>query len=545
MNRLSGKFLNVNCNSTVALEQNGVYEIAPEDSFYLENIYFSNTAKKKENPKGVRFCGIFLRDKENVTIDGNGATVMIHGIMTPFLFINCKNITLKNIKFDHFRPTMSEFTVVDSQKGRATVQINDEFLYSVKGNTLFWQSELNQKGKPYWKIPYKGNKILSNAFSAETKQIDDMTCGKGDKRGGVPDIIKITQIKKGLLELQFRDTEKYVPVGTVVQTRCTKRLQTGGAFDNCSDILMENVTIKSMNCFGILAQNCHNVTYNKLDCTPNEGRTVVSDADFFHFSGCSGKLQIINCKAMGAHDDVINVHGTHLRIIKLNKKKKFIKLRYMHPETWGFNPYLTGEKIEFICGDTLVPYFETEVNSVKKINNTDFCVTVKALPESAIGKNDVIENVTRTAEVYIANNHFGRIPSRAILCTTRKDVVIENNFFENIGGPALCVADDANFWFESGRSGKITFEGNKLYNCSAREKELGCDVIRYEPVVIDKMSKTPVHGEIVIKNNVFNTTDGEKYSLNLNYLSKAVISGNVSNVTIENKVDDICECVVE
>ncbi len=63
----------------------------------------------------------------------------------------------------------------------------------------------------------------------------------------------------------------------------------------------------SMNCFGILAQNSRNILYNGLDCTPKEGRTVVSDADFFHFSGCSGEVKVINCAARysSCGDDVI------------------------------------------------------------------------------------------------------------------------------------------------------------------------------------------------------------------------------------------------
>lgn len=545
MNKLSEIFSEISSNSTVTLEQGVTYSISPEDSLYIKNVYLSNTAKKKENSKGERFCGILLQNKENIIIDGNGATLMIHGIMTPFLFINCKNITLKNLTFDHFRPTMSEFTVVKSENGKATIKINDEFLYSIKGSTLYWESDLSQNGVPYWKIPYKGNKVLSNAYLPEENKIDDITCGKGDKRSGFPDVIKTEELQKGLLKLHFRDTEKQIPVGTVIQTRCTKRLQTGGAFDSCCDVYMENITIKSMNCFGILAQNCHNITYHKLNCTPGEGRTNCSDADFFHFSGCSGKIKITECTAIGAHDDVINVHGTHLRIIKLNRKKNTIKLRYMHPETWGFMPYLSGEKIEFISGNTLIPYFETQVVTVKKINDTDFLITVQNLPNTNPAKNDVIENISKTAEVYIGNNHFERIPTRAILCTTRKDAIIENNVFESIGGPALCVADDANFWFESGKSGKIVFEGNKISNCSLREENLGSDIIRYEPVVIDKASTTPVHKEIVIKNNVFNTSYSDKYALNLNYLSKALISGNESNVPIENKFDETVNYTIE
>lgn len=62
-----------------------------------------------------------------------------------------------------------------------------------------------------------------------------------------------------------------------------------------------------MNCFGILAQNSRDIRYDGPDCTPKDGRTIVSDTDFFHFSGCSGDVKVISCAARYSAfgDDVI------------------------------------------------------------------------------------------------------------------------------------------------------------------------------------------------------------------------------------------------
>lgn len=542
MNELSEIISKIKNGETVTLES-GIYAIAPEDSFHLTGLNFSNTAKFEENPNGERFCGIFLEDKENVTIDGNGSTVLIHGIMTPFIFKNCRNITMKNLTFDHFRPSMNEFTIVECKGGKAKIKINDEFLYTIKDNNIFWVSENDFSGKPYWKNQYKGPKILSNRLRPENKIVDDVVCAEGDWWRGFPDISRVTEIEKGLLEIEFRNKEVYFPPETVIQTRNIKRLQTGGAIDGCKDVTLENLRIMSMNCFGILAQNTENVTYKKLDCTPKEGRTVVSDADFFHFSGCSGKVTVSGCMARGAHDDVINIHGTHLKIIEFEKSEKQITVRYSHPESRGFNPYIEGDEIEFICGNTLLPYYETVVTKVTQLNDTDFRIETESVPDSILGDNDVIENTTRTAELLVENNIFEGIPSRAILCTTRKDVVIKGNTFKNMGGPAICVADDANFWFESGRGGNIYFENNKIYNLGARELDKGCDVIRYEPVIMDKTSKAPVHKRLVVKNNEFINTNTDHYTINLNHLGKAEIGENKSNVKIEIKTDGIAEIV--
>lgn len=537
MNSLSERFLNVSDGEKIVLEKNGIYEIAPEDSFHLKGLFFSNTAKQEENPEGERFCGIYLEDKNNITIDGNGASVMIHGKMTPFIFKKCRNIVLKNLVIDHFRPTMTEYTVTKSKKGSAELKIGDEFLYRIDGNMIYWQSENDFSGKPYWEIPYKGPKVLSNAFDPETGIVDDMICGKGDSRGGFPDITHIDVIDKNTLRVEFRDKEKLIPEGTVVQTRSIIRHQTGGASDESENITLENIKVKSMNGFGILAQNSKNITYRNLDLTPAEGRTIVSDADFFHFSGCSGEVRVLNCMAKGAHDDIINIHGTHLKIISVNREKNLLLMRYIHPESWGFNPYIAGDEIEYVSGSTLLPYASAKVKSCRKINNTDFEIEVDSIPDIEFAENDVIENVTRTASLTVEGNTFERIPSRAILCTTRKDVVIRNNIFRCMGAPVICVADDANFWFESGRSGCILFEGNTVIDCGARETKNGCDVIRYEPVVMDETSDIPVHDKIIVRGNKFINNLADKYTINLNYVRAAEIGDNESNVIIIEKTD--------
>lgn len=532
MNELSEIFKAAQDGDCITLE-NKIYEIAPEDSFHLKDFFFSNTAKYEENPDGERFCAIYLNGKSNITIDGNGAKVMIHGKMTPFIFSQCRSIVMKNICFDHYRPTMSEFTVADSAPGYAKIHIDNEYIYRTDGNTLYWCGDNSKNSEPYWEIPYKGKGVLTNAFNPSTQVIDDMVCGEGDSWGGFPDIAELKELCRGVLQVYFRDRNRHMPVGTVAQTRSIKRVQTGGTIDRCSDVTLENLRIMSMNCFGILAQNSRNILYNGLDCTPKGCRTIVSDADFFHFSGCSGEVKVINCRAKGAHDDIINLHGTHLRIINVDRSCSSILVRFSHPESWGFEAYSAGDKIEYVCGNTLLPYGEATVLSAEKISPTDILITADSLPDREPAPNDVIENVSRTASLTVEGNVFECIPSRAILCTTRKDVVIRNNTFRNMGAAALCVADDANFWFESGRSGKITFENNTVINCAARYSAFGDDVIRYEPVVMDKASATPVHKKLILRNNRFISGTGRNYYINLNYLEEAVIDGNTSDVELK------------
>ena len=83
MNQLCQLFNEISDGSTVTLERGAVYHIRPEDSFTLTGIFCTNTATREENPTGLRRTAIYLKDKKNITVNGNGATVLVHGKMTP------------------------------------------------------------------------------------------------------------------------------------------------------------------------------------------------------------------------------------------------------------------------------------------------------------------------------------------------------------------------------------------------------------------------------------------------------------------------------
>ena len=138
MNELSTLFLNVLDGDTVTLEMDKIYNVRQDDSYVLEGFFCSNTAKQDENPDGKRFSAVYLNNRKNVIIDGNGATILVHGKMTPILFYRCENITVRNLTIDYAVPTMTEFTVLDSDNGVITIRINEDCLWRVDGNVLYW-----------------------------------------------------------------------------------------------------------------------------------------------------------------------------------------------------------------------------------------------------------------------------------------------------------------------------------------------------------------------------------------------------------------------
>ncbi|MBR3818726.1 MAG: hypothetical protein IKJ41_06205 [Clostridia bacterium] len=518
-NELCKLFLNIDNNESIILEKGKVYHVRQDDSFEFEGYYCTNTAKKHENPNGLRRTAMFLKNKKNIAIDGNGATVIVHGKMTPFLFDNCENIAVKNLTVDYACPTMAEFRVLSNENGVCKIKINPDCLFRIEDDNLIWQGENDKNGNPYWEDLYNGTRRHIKVFDPVTEKCRDF------RRDNLK-FEKIERIDDYTLKVQLENKDVAFEEGCIFQTRSIIRDQTGAYFNRCKNLHLENLRIKFMHGLGMVSQFCENITYKNCDFTPADGRTIASTADFFQFSGCKGNIVIDSCKAWGAQDDCVNVHGTHLRIVEQNTDENSITVRFMHDETWGFQAFKKGDELEFIKWDTLIPYNKATVVDYKKLNDTDIKLIVDNIPDGIVLEKDVVENATWTPNLHVSNCDFGPTSGRGILCTTRGKVVIENNRFRNLWGPALLIEDDCNFWFESGYTKEIIFRNNYVEACEYAEMWENAPVIRYTPKVMDVNSSAYVHGKLVLSGNTFKKPRKGRHYIHLEYLREAEITDN-------------------
>ncbi len=532
MNEFCKLVNNIENNTVVILEKDKIYDVRQDDSFCFTGFFCSNTAKKHENPDGTRFSALYLDGVNNVTIEGNGATLLVHGKMTPLLLNDCKNITIKNLTIDYACPTMAEFKLLSIENGACIIEINKECLYRIENNNLIWKGENDSNGNPYWEDSYIGNRRHIKIYDPETEISRDF------KRADL-DFESIEDLGNNRLKVVLKNKEADFQVGCIYQTRNIVRDQTGSLFQRCKNLVFENLRVKFMHGLGMVSQFCENVTFKNCDLTPAEYRTITSTADFFQFSGCKGNLIVENCKAQGAHDDYINVHGTHLRIVDANYDNNSIVVRFMHDETWGFQAFEVGDELEFIKWNTLQPYDSTKVIAFKKLNDTDVLLTLdRALPEIEVNK-DVVENITWTPNLYVRNCDFGATSGRGILCTTRGEVIIENNRFYKLWGPALLMEDDCNFWFESGYSKTVIFRNNEVISCDHGTTYPGAPVIRYTPKIMDEEFSGYVHQKLLLENNIFRNPIGEKHLFWLEYLKEAEIKNNIFDTDFEIKTKNV------
>lgn len=94
------------CFACASVKQSAVISVSPNDfATKLANITSGSTIQLKPE-KYVLNAPLLIDGKENVTIDGNGATLVMNSLSENVVHLsNSKNIVLKNFKATHIEPS--------------------------------------------------------------------------------------------------------------------------------------------------------------------------------------------------------------------------------------------------------------------------------------------------------------------------------------------------------------------------------------------------------------------------------------------------------
>ena len=518
-------------NITIKLQPT-VYKLH-RDKASKQVYHVSNTTSVQENPDPTKHIGIWLKDLNNLTIDGNGATILTHGEMTPMVIDNCNNIRISNLKIDAADPSVVEIDITKVGDHYIEFEVLPPTQFEVKENFFYF--------KGYGWI-FGDEKRISNhtAIAQIYDPVNDVTLRTDSPIQGYTSAKKIGPQS---VKLTF-DYQPKVKVGERYQLRHSIRNEVCMFINLSKNIEIKDVDYHFMGNFGVVSQFTENITMDNIHCEPSEesGRTNAGFADFLQFSSCKGLITITNSKFSGSHDDPINIHGTHLQVVNIDSPNK-ITVAYRHPQTFGFSPCQVGDEIAFVNRETLNYVGKrTKVLSIKSIDDYQYEIelsdNLKSIVEGEINSKYVIENLTWIPEVKISGNYFSRTPTRAILISTAGKSLIEKNTFYHIPMASILVADDANSWYESGPVNDLTIRDNTFEDCKSPVILIAPEIKRYN---------APVHSNINIIDNKFLSvgsgtikilaTDGISINNNLFTISPSMDISE-SNLFILNQVNN-------
>lgn len=484
----------------------GTYQIYPEQAEARE-LYVSNTVGADQSYRDKRI-GILLEDMRDVTVDGGGSHLQFHGLMTTFAAIRSVNVSVKNFSFDYTAPKVIDATVSDTgvTEGRAyrVLTLPQGSGFSVGDRQVTWLGETSPAtGQPYW----------SGVNGMWYTQIHDPAVQR-TWRGANPlfhDVAGMTDLGDRKLRIDYNTGTVPGDRGLVYQMRETTRDTPSALFWESQNVTVQGLKARYLHGFGFVGQLSENITItgNEFRTDPASGRTTAGFADFVQMSGVKGRVDITGNVFDGAHDDAINIHGTYMEVAG-RPAPNVLNLEYRHNETAGFPQFHPGDAVEIVEKRTMaaVPGITAKVVAVDGPSGRDHdksltSMTVtfdQALPDSVRPWDFVVENTTYTPTVQISGNTFRDIPTRGLLVTTRKPVVIENNVFDGMSMASIFISSDAYQWYESGPVTDVLIRRNTF-------KRPASPVILVEPTNQDVDASRPVHRNIRVDSNTFETGD--------------------------------------
>lgn len=462
--------------------EKGVYDLFSQ-SAKKELTYITNTAGEKEVPNHIHTYAIVLRELQDVEIDGQGAELKIHGLMTNMFVDKCSNIKISNLIIDHERPTVSEIEIVKKSGFTAVLRVHPDSRYEIKKGKLTFVGD-------NWSRKANKNSTFPMTMAAFAEEPDRLV------RTMIHPFFaaaRVKEIEKNLLKVRyfllpaFKKGDRFA-IGT------NTRYEVGIFLNRSNGITFKNVAQHYNHSHALVAQLSSDITLDTVVFAPRKGsgRMVASHTDFLHFCLCSGNIVVKNSCFEGANDDGINVHGVFWDIKSAEKDE--VLAVFKHHQTYGFNAFDAGDTVTFVNKSDLLPVFSSKVVSSEMVNPyVTKIILADRIPDAA-KSNCSIENASRNANLEYKNNYLAMGTARGVLATTAGRVDIVENTFRKTDMAGVFISDDCRAWYESGAVKDVNIEGNKFIEC-------GKTTVLIWPE--NQTHRGAVHCNINIENNAF------------------------------------------
>jgi hypothetical protein len=473
----------------------GTYDFYEEGSLLTKDSpYVSNN--QDDFPKWTAFP---IKEMQNLTIEGSGSLFLFHHRMIVFHIEKSKDITLENIAFDFVNPIHTDSTLIAFDADSFTLEFAPGTTYKIDDSGKFsflidgdlkadWASYSFEgtTGRSKYRLSQVFNNRLHKSKAEEIK----------------PGTVKFSgKIRSGFKE------------GDRITLRHNNRNHVGVFIEESIDTALDHITIHHACGMGVVGQRSENITLDDFRVEPRagSGRISTTMADATHFSGCRGLIKVTDSYFEGMLDDAINVHGTSLRITKIDKAGNSIIARFMHGQSKGFKIASSGDEIRLIDNKTLLPVGNGlyKVKSAENLNVNEVKIIFETTLPETLKVDHAIENITYTPEVIFSGNTVQNNRARGMLFNTPRKCLVENNLVRT-SGSAVLVAGDANGWFESGAVGEFwptIIRNNTFDNCLIDMFQFCRALISIDPVIKQHTPGKTYHRNIVIEGNHFKVFD--------------------------------------
>ncbi|NJB83557.1 right-handed parallel beta-helix repeat-containing protein [Wenyingzhuangia aestuarii] len=482
---------NANDKDIKLVFEKGVYKFLPD--YAKEQFSFVTN-----HGNGLKKIIFLFQDLNSVEIEGNGAEFIFHGHTAPFQFINCNNISVKNITID--------WDIPFSFQGDVTAVNAKEHWFEMKPYTKGYSWKLSRGKITFPNIDgfhfFELGSTL--AFDKDTKQV---------AYGAFDMSLRANKVEKkanGILRIYDENIKHFPRVGSVFhskgpheQNRYAPAFQT----KNSSNAVFDGVTIHHALGMGFLFERVDGVKILNSGIYIKEGsdRAISTIADATHFANCKGDILIENCRLEGMLDDGTNVHGTYVEINKIINKNT-VRVELKHFEQTGFEFADKGDEVWFIKSPNPDRGEVDVVTDVKYVNEYYSDITFKNELPANLKTGDILENKTWNPVFTMRGCTIRDHRARNIIIKTPLKIVIENNDLSSMMS-SIMLRGESYFWYESGGVEDVLIRNNRFVHC-AYGGASDHAVLKISPRLGKTFNQTALYDRnIVFENNTIETFD--------------------------------------
>ncbi|MEO0513847.1 MAG: hypothetical protein AAF086_00945 [Planctomycetota bacterium] len=437
---------------------------------------------------GVRAVLFDLNNLNDITIDGQGAELVFHGEVIPFLATGCRNITVRDLTLDWARPFLSQGLVLNADEGQLDLEMDANHPFEV------------QDDRPVFTGDEYRSDSLHNMLAFDPARRE--TAFRARDHYGVMKSLRAEAVDPSnphRLRL-FGKFEHPTPAGQVIVIKHHSRAAPGLCFIHCDGVDIENVTVHHAGGMGFVAQASRNLKLSRCAVAPRAGsdRMFSTHADATHFTDCYGKIELLDCTFENQLDDATNIHGVYRRIDGGGKTRQ-VKARLVHHQQDGLHTVAAGDELAFTDDRDFTLIGHARVTEVEHPDTATAVYTLDREVDLRDG-HTVAMRWDHDINVRIAGCTAGKNRARGFLVSTLGRVMIENNTLHTPGSAIQCCCD-ASSWYESGPVENVTVIGNRFNDCLYGV--WGRALIAVNPVLNGSSDIPPVNKNIrVIDNDI-------------------------------------------
>lgn len=500
----------------------GKIELFANDPHLLRRYYYISN-----NDRGEKKIAFPLIGKKNVTIDGEGAELLFHGEMMPFVIDGCDGAVVKNLSIDYASPFFAQAEILEADENHTALKFDQtEHSCTLKDGGILFKSETDG-----WEYLAKSalclefdRKTRAPAADTPTYFFDASNAKKGAS-------FLASMFRSVCFEAPSPDT--IVMRGNVGFTHragnylvCTfgSREYSGFLINDSKNTAVEDVLIYHTPSMGIICQLSENIRIRRVRAELRAGssRMLTINADALHFVNCRGKIEILSCKFVNMDDDAANIHGFYLPVRAVTSPHT-LQLGYGHGQHMGINIFRPGDTMGLVDTGDFSTLGRFTVERSDLLSEKTLRVTVKeplpALPDAPVGEIAAV-NCSAEADLTIADTESGCNRPRGFLIGACRRAVIERCVFYNMY-QGVSLGSEAKGWYESGPTAEVVIRDNDFRNSAYAG---GCAIVA-APNVLYPEKIIPFHNSVRIEGNRF--TMHEKRLLTARNVKELVFKNNI------------------